>query len=1412
MKGLSTKVIAFAFVFIVFLIALAFGIAYVYGTTDIDFRELFGLGSVEEEWKSYEPVETTTETTTTIPPSGKCDIECKKLYFASGTCKDSCELGETRLDKSNGYDFQIRAADAHITAFLPDSKNYQPNAWGFVEDLGINALRLFTGGEGDIAHLNMKRYPNEWAENLNNFLSEADAHGVKVYFYELGTEWNTLLGIRPEDTTIEEAKSMIDKLAGYNNLGHDFINDDRILVWSVDNEPSISKNPIREEDYKRLEWILEISDYIRSKGKNNGGKTVVASPRLDDNWGKGQDFYVTEPIFRDHVDYLERHSYKSVEFYQTCVDTGNPFSFEDCYNKMYASYKKQLQEEMIDGKGSFSVDQLIFGEFGVWIGESGTKSNQGCINCFFEDEHRRAYYKAVLDAARDVGIKNICFHNLFSRTEGPSWTENLIPDYGVVDVDGSYHDEELASIIKDAYKTGESYCDAGYTCCCSPVSTTSVLILHKTKQDSLRNWAESDRAWYAENFDMLTTSHWSIKNTETGEWLNYLPEMHAVNPDLKVLLYWNVPNIDENSKDYDMLLANEWVLKGKNGDVVTRKGDWPSLKGTDIGNEEYRKWLANKIAGYTSSKHIYGIMADNTATSARARYDPIPINPRTGREYTDEDYTNDMVELIKEVKRVTGKVYVGNGYGTVCGGCPWSGYQKHKDNAEKIINAVDGVLLEGFIRWSGDSEWKRSVEEWIQDIDYVDYLMDRSKIVGVWTLTSGERPPTHSQYDIAMYGFTSYLLVAEGGNKKTYFTARGYDKTFRSLIGDLEVGQPLESYHIRSDVPIYEREFSKVLVLVNPNDKFYTVSLGKKYVTLDGKEVSSITLNDHSGAILKVIPESFASTSFKKYIIIYGGYHSWDDDIDYFASNFDLVDTGENQAEDVANLKEMNPDIVAVFYKDIIAIHEDYPDWDEIDKYHEDWFLHDTDNNRIRSTQWNHWYLMNPESNGWRNHYADKVKDVLDQYPQFDGVYADDCWGSFPPASWDYFVNDDYKIPDYIRDNWIDWIKGMLQVVKNKIGDKLLIINCNRNPLVYIDYVDGRMDEGFAHAPWQSSDEFHSVKDWEDDVDALYQWSGKNKHIMTQGGVEPGATDAQKKSLMTFCLSSYLLGVNGPKATFGFKPDAYQWGYRYDWIHPEYDSVEELGSPTNDYYQTGSVYARDFENGKVLVNPTTSSYTVALDKEYMTLDGKKVSSITLNPHTGAILKAISEPPASLSQNLLKNPDFTNGMNNWGAYPEEESWWSIDTGTYYSTPASLKCVLPERQYDGIYDPPNSGGWSHTWNFRVPVQAGQRVKAYGVVKTEGGYGYVGFDFRDANGKITRGFADKGSPYYSDWVKLKLESDDDIGRVDWRTPDDKHTLVAQEGEVSVTFHFSLVKKYGDKTSGRGWLDNAELYVIPA
>jgi len=42
-------------------------------------------------------------------------------------------------------------------------------------------------------------YPNEWANNLNSFLTIANNHGMRVTFQEMGTQWQTLFGIVPPE-------------------------------------------------------------------------------------------------------------------------------------------------------------------------------------------------------------------------------------------------------------------------------------------------------------------------------------------------------------------------------------------------------------------------------------------------------------------------------------------------------------------------------------------------------------------------------------------------------------------------------------------------------------------------------------------------------------------------------------------------------------------------------------------------------------------------------------------------------------------------------------------------------------------------------------------------------------------------------------------------------------------------------------------------------------------------------------------------------------------------------------------------------------------------------------------------------------------------------------------------------------
>jgi hypothetical protein len=371
----------------------------------------------------------------------------------------------------------------------------------------------------------------------------------------------------------------------------------------------------------------------------------------------------------------------------------------------------------------------------------------------------------------------------------------------------------------------------------------------------------------------------------------------------------------------------------------------------------------------------------------------------------------------------------------------------------------------------------------------------------------------------------------------------------------------------------------------------------------------SPTLIYTSGTIKEKVVEP---TRIRKHIYICVGLYT-NEHADFIASNFDVVITGFDRASTIGKIKELSPNITTLGYKDIMGMQPYHEDWAEVNS-HEDWFLHDINGNRLIHNYWG-WYAMDVGNNGWRSHYASYVKDKLDTSP-FDGVFADDTWHWFPSDRWTVAPSD---IPAEIGQRWHSDMVGMISFVKNIIGNKLLIVN-TLNDGDYVDACDGKMEEEFVHPNWYALDEFHDEYiNWKGKVESLKNISQRGKYYIAQSGTKIPENSTQSdldkvRDMMIYCLSSYLLGVSGGNATFGFSNNYNIDDYVY---YPEFDV--SLGSPVNEYYLIGSVYARDFADGKVLVNPTTSIYTVDLDSEYKTLDGQTVFNVTMNAHSGTIL-------------------------------------------------------------------------------------------------------------------------------------------------------------------------------------------------
>jgi hypothetical protein len=356
-------------------------------------------------------------------------------------------------------------------------------------------------------------------------------------------------------------------------------------------------------------------------------------------------------------------------------------------------------------------------------------------------------------------------------------------------------------------------------------------------------------------------------------------------------------------------------------------------------------------------------------------------------------------------------------------------------------------------------------------------------------------------------------------------------------------------------------------------------------------------------------------TKIRAHLVAYGLNAIVDENVAFVASNFDVVVTGFETASTIGEIKKLNPNITILGYRDIMMSAPSDDDWGEVNS-HEDWFLHDVNGKRLVHKDYG-CYGMDVGNLGWQSHYARVVKDKLDRYPAFDGVFADDAWDASPYRYEEWTVPPE-DIPPEIGQRWHNDMLGIIQNVKTIIGTKLLVLNTENND-DYLDAADGKMFEHFVHKTSWGLDYYGGVDPLQD-VDVLAEASKRGKIFLTHSGAKipdnPTQDDIDKAhNIMLYCLASHLLGVNGEKASFGFNSITSNDGSRG--YCPEFDAP--LGSPVNQYYLIGSVYARNFTNGRVLVNPTSSAYTVYLQGKYKTLDGQMVSEIVMQAHTGAFL-------------------------------------------------------------------------------------------------------------------------------------------------------------------------------------------------
>jgi hypothetical protein len=353
--------------------------------------------------------------------------------------------------------------------------------------------------------------------------------------------------------------------------------------------------------------------------------------------------------------------------------------------------------------------------------------------------------------------------------------------------------------------------------------------------------------------------------------------------------------------------------------------------------------------------------------------------------------------------------------------------------------------------------------------------------------------------------------------------------------------------------------------------------------------------------------------------------------VDMYICHFDETSQGEIQ-----QIHALRPDLICLLYRNMREVYESASEYQTF--VNNGWLLKDTNGNYVHTDYLTNWMVDvgNPEYQRW---LANWVKGYLDGY-SFNGAYLDNClpsremlWGQLSnepinPRTGNYWTSDEFR----------QAVIALVNKVKDTVGDRLVVGNgifkgrffndASRNyaSLLLQSRIDGIVSEGWLSA--LDSADWYSEQDWQDSVD-LVVWLENN--FLSRGKLfmpiceNAGPTDGSnpvlpagctKEQYVTYCFASLLLGAETSGANCLF------FGRYTIEDYPQSLFRFDLGSPLGAYYtvQGTHVYARDFSNVKVLVNPTYQTYSIDLDGNYTTLNGQTVTSISVEPHTAIALK------------------------------------------------------------------------------------------------------------------------------------------------------------------------------------------------
>ena len=333
------------------------------------------------------------------------------------------------------------------------------------------------------------------------------------------------------------------------------------------------------------------------------------------------------------------------------------------------------------------------------------------------------------------------------------------------------------------------------------------------------NFNDDHIPFIASNFDIIDTDLKKVSQVQ---------KIKEINPAFKAIFYDNALTHREKGRE-------DWYVRdAKTGSRLVNK-DWGWYL-MDIGNSAYRRSLANFIKKCSDNNPQFdGVFLDDVWGAAtlgqfyREGTKEQAVLPLSVTKY----WRDNMKLLLIQIKMAIGRKLL-----IINTGAYNSDY----------LAISDGQMYEAFChaKWQPFEEY---YSEWQKKLEGMIATSNSGKL---YLAQSGVMPGTPDSQIIktAKYCFAMFLL---GANSNSYFyfsPTKRYQGVTYFPEWDVDLGAPVGNYRVKVGTPLFEREFFKGLVLINPSKESFQIDLGEKYKTLDGVITDTLTIGSREGEIL----------------------------------------------------------------------------------------------------------------------------------------------------------------------------------------------------------------------------------------------------------------------------------------------------------------------------------------------------------------------------------------------------------------------------------------------------------------------------------------------------------------------------------------------------------------------------------